>query len=84
MPHLVRGKGGDKRPLLHWRVLMPMPSSSTIWNAGVVLMATIARAAHLDRNAKRDYALIRCSYLLGCRVSEIASIRWMDIEVLDD
>ena len=20
MPHLVRGKGGDKRPLLHWSV----------------------------------------------------------------
>jgi site-specific recombinase XerD len=49
-----------------------------------LLMATIARAAHLDRNAKRDYALIRCSYLLGCRVSEIATIRWEDIEVLDD
>ena len=49
-----------------------------------LLMATITRAVHLDRNAKRDYALIRCSYLLGCRVSEIASIRWEDIEVLSD
>lgn len=48
------------------------------------LMAAIARAAHLDRNAKSDYALIRCSYLLGCKVSEIASIRWVDIEFLDD
>ena len=49
-----------------------------------LLMASIARAAHLDRNAKRDYALVRGSYLLGCRVSEIAAIRWQDIEVLDD
>ena len=49
-----------------------------------LLMAAIARAAHLDRNAKRDYALIKGSYLLGCRVSEIAVIRWKDIEALDD
>ena len=47
-------------------------------------MAAIARAAHLDRNAKRDYALVRASYLLGCRASEIAAIRWQDIEVLSD
>ena len=49
-----------------------------------LLMAAIARAAHLDRNAKRDYALIKGSYLLGCRVSEIAVLRWKDIEALDD
>ena len=49
-----------------------------------LLMAAIARAAHLDRNAKRDYALVRGSYLLGCRVSEIAVIKWKDIEVLSD
>ena len=49
-----------------------------------LLFAAITRAAHLDRNAKRDYALIKGSYLLGCRVSEIAAIRWKDIEALDD
>ena len=49
-----------------------------------LLMAAIARAAHLDRNAKRDYALVRASYLLGCRASEIAAIRCQDIEVLSD
>ena len=47
-------------------------------------MATIARAAYLDCNAVRDYVLVRGSYLLGCRVFEIAVIRWKDIEVLDD
>jgi len=47
MPHLVRGKGGDKRPLIHWSVLMRMPSSSTIWNAGVVLMATLGVIRYL-------------------------------------
>ena len=48
-----------------------------------LLMAAITRAAHLDPNAQRDYALIKGAYLLGCRVSEIAAIRWRDIEVLD-
>ena len=36
-----------------------------------------------ERNAKRDYVLIKGSYLLGCRVSEMAAIRWKDIEPLD-
>ncbi len=49
-----------------------------------LLMATIAKAIHHDRNAVRDYALVRGSYLLGCRVSEIAGIKWKDIEVLSD
>ncbi len=49
-----------------------------------LLMATIARAIHHDRNAVRDYALVRGSYLLGCRVSEIAVIKWKGIEVLSD
>ena len=49
-----------------------------------LLMATIAKAIYHDRNAIRDYALVRGSYLLGCRVSEIACIKWKDIEVLSD
>ncbi|WP_255444666.1 tyrosine-type recombinase/integrase [Synechococcus sp. PROS-U-1] len=49
-----------------------------------LLMAAITRAAHLDPKAQRDYVLIKGAYLLGCRVSEIAVIRWKDIEALDD
>ena len=49
-----------------------------------LLMATIAKAVHHDRNAIRDYALVRGSYFLGCRVSEIAVMKWKDIEVLSD
>ena len=49
-----------------------------------LLMAAITRAAHLDPKAQRDYVLIKGAYLLGCRVSEIAAIRWKDIEALDD
>ena len=48
-----------------------------------LLFAAITRATHLDPNAQRDYALIKGAYLLGCRVSEIAAIRWRDIEALD-
>ena len=33
---------------------------------------------------RRDYALIKGIYYLGCRVSEIVFIRWKDIEALDD
>ena len=49
-----------------------------------LLLAAITRAVPVDRNTVRDYALIKGSYLLGCRVSEIAAIRWKDIEALDD
>ena len=41
----------------------------------LILMAAIARPIHLDRNAARDDALVRGSYPLGCRGSEIAAIR---------
>ena len=34
--------------------------------------------------AVRDYTLIKGAYLLGCRVSEIAIVRWKDIEALND
>ena len=68
------------RSLLH----APMTTRGLSDEQMGLLMATIARAAHHDRNAVRDYALVRGSYLLGCRVSEIACIKWKDIEVLSD
>ena len=50
-----------------------------------LLMATIARGcSSRSQRQVRDYALVRGSYLLGCRVSEIAVIKWKDIEVLSD
>ena len=49
-----------------------------------LLMASIDKSVLQDRNAIRDYALVRGSYLLGCRVSEIAVMKWKDIEVLSD
>ena len=51
--------------------------------AVATLLAVIRQAFPTDRNSRRDYTLIKGSYLLGCRVSEIAVIRWKDIEALD-
>ena len=34
--------------------------------------------------AARDYVIVRGSYLLGCRVSELCLLRWEDIEPLDE
>ena len=68
------------RSQLHPEKSIHALSDDQMW----LLTVAIARAAHLERNAKRYYALVRGSYLLGCRVSEIAAIRWQDIEVLSD
>lgn len=34
--------------------------------------------------ARRDYVLVRCTFLTGARVSEIAKLRWADVEQLED
>jgi len=49
-----------------------------------LLPAAITRAMKSDPNAARDYVLIKGSYLLGGRVSEIARLKWSDIEGLGD
>ena len=47
---------------------------------GVIAVA----ARNGSRTAARDYVMVRSSYLIGCRVSELARLRWQDIEALDD
>lgn len=37
-----------------------------------------------DRIAARDYVLLRLSFLLGCRSTELATLRWRDVERLPD
>ena len=49
-----------------------------------MLLATITKAMATSPTAKRDYVLVKGSYLLGCRVSEIARLKWGDIEQLPD
>ena len=33
---------------------------------------------------KRDLVLVKGAYLIGCRVSELAALKWGDIETLDE
>lgn len=48
------------------------------------VLGVIAVAARNGcRNAKRDYVMVRASYLIGCRVSELANLRWCDVEAVD-
>ena len=49
-----------------------------------MLLATITQAMVTSPTTKRDYVLVKGSYLLGCRVSEIARLKWGDIEQLPD
>ena len=45
-----------------------------------MLLATITQAMVTSPTAKRDYVLVKGSYLLGCRVLEISRLKWGDIE----
>jgi len=49
-----------------------------------VVLAAIARAAMASPIACRDWVMVKGSYLLGCRVSELCRLRWQDIERLED
>jgi len=46
------------------------------------VIAAAARAG--SRVAHRDYVMVRSAYLVGCRVSELAQLRWCDVEAIDD
>ena len=84
-PSRSAATGVPRNPMLPRSLLQSEKSTRPLTDEQMgLLMAAIARAVHLDRNAKRDYVLIKGAYLLGCRVSEIAAIRWKDIEVLSD
>jgi integrase len=48
-----------------------------------VLGVIAAAARNGCRMASRDYVLVRGAYLIGCRVSELARLRWCDVESVD-
>ena len=48
------------------------------------VLGVIAAAARSGCSiAQRDYVLVRGSYLIGARVSEVAQLRWRDVEAVD-
>ena len=48
------------------------------------LLSVIARSSVGSLKAQRDYVLVKGSYLLGCRVSEISRLKWGDVERLNN
>jgi site-specific recombinase XerD len=46
------------------------------------VIAAAARSGSVK--AQRDYVMVRAGYLIGCRVSELARLRWQDIEALSE
>ena len=43
------------------------------------LLSVIARSSVCSLKAQRDYVLVKGSYLLGCRISEISRLEWGDV-----
>lgn len=48
----------------------------------VMVLASIARPAATSTTARRYCVMVKGSYLLGCRVSELCRLRWKDVEPL--
>jgi integrase len=81
------GVSGVPRNPLPRRVMLevakqPKPLTNGDLDRLVEAIATAAEAG--NRLAQRDLVLVKGAYLLGCRVSEIAALRWGDIEALED
>lgn len=49
-----------------------------------VLSVIAGAASSGSKTAARDYVMVRASYLIGCRVNELACLRWQDVEALED
>ena len=62
------------------KLAKPLAESDLTSVLGVISAAKVRGSAI----AARDYVMVRGSYLLGCRVSELCRLRWEDIEPLDE
>ncbi len=62
---------------------MAAPKLARPWaESDLTSVLEVISAAKLkgSANATRDYVMVRSSYLLGCRMSELCRLRWEDIE----
>jgi len=62
------------------KLAKPLAESDLTSVLGVISAAKVKGSAI----AARDYVMVRGSYLLGCRVSELCRLRWEDIEPLEE
>ena len=68
------------RVLLHApKLAKPLPEA----DLSAVLGRISQAKASGSTTAARDFVLVRGSYLLGCRVSELARLKWGDIEAVE-
>lgn len=87
-PNRSASSGIGRNPLPR-RVMLDAPKLAKALSEGeleLVLRAIEAAAAGAGRRAataRRDLVLVRGSYLLGARVSEVAALRWGDLERLE-
>lgn len=66
--------------LLHTpKLAKPLPEADLSSVLGRISQAKASGST----TAARDYVLVRGSYLLGCRVSELARLQWGDIEAVE-
>ena len=61
------------------KLAKPLPEA----DLSAVLGRISQAKAEGSNTAARDFVLVRGSYLLGCRVSELARLKWGDIEAVD-
>ena len=61
------------------KLAKPLPEA----DLSAVLGRISQAKAEGSKTAARDFVLVRGSYLLGCRVSELARLKWGDIEAVD-
>ena len=61
------------------KLAKPLPEADL---TSVLAAISQARATGCS-TAARDYVLVRGSYLLGCRLSELARLKWGDIEAVE-
>ena len=63
-------------------LMVPKNAKSVSEEDLAALLSVISRSAVTNLKARRDYVLVKGSYLLGCRVSEISRLKWGDVERL--
>lgn len=77
--------GIPRNPLPRRALLSVAKSTRALAEAELdAVLGAIAAARPHSRTAARDYVMIRGAYLIGCRVSELANLRWQDIEPIED
>ncbi len=85
-PRRSSATGVPRNPIPRWTGMTAPKLAKPLAESDLTSVLGVLCAAKLkgERYAARDYVMVRGSYLLGCRVSELCRLRWEDIEPLDE